>query len=101
MGYETEGDSMEYGSRIFSLSFPWFLVEVKLVLIYNNGKYDIRSINFGNRGINRDRNDYWSGMLLSPSGNLSHTSILYYDYDLHHTISILNTIHGQNTIGKS
>jgi hypothetical protein len=75
------------------------------VRIYENLKVlSSRSINFGNRGINRinrDRNDYWSGMLLSPSGNLSHTSILYYDYDLHHTISILNTIHGQNTIGKS
>jgi hypothetical protein len=92
---------MEYGSRTFSLSFPWFLVEVKLVLIYNNGKYDIRSINFGNRGINRDRNDYWSGMLSSPSGNLPHTSILLRLGFASYTISILNTIHGQNTIGKS
>jgi hypothetical protein len=46
---------------------------VKLVSTDNIGKYDIRSINFRNRGIDDDR----CGRLLLPVGNLSHTSILY------------------------
>jgi hypothetical protein len=100
MGYETEGDSMEYVQNVFAES-PMVFGCGKLVSIYNNGKYDIRSIHFGNRGINRDRNDYWSGMLSSPSRNLPHTSILLRLGFASYTISILNTVHGQNTIGKS
>ena len=42
---------------------------VKLVSTDNIGKYDIRSINFRNRGIDDDR----CGRLLLPVGNLSHT----------------------------
>jgi hypothetical protein len=38
-----------------------------------------RSVNFCNRGINRSHEvTSDDGMLLSPFGNLSHTSILYY-----------------------
>jgi hypothetical protein len=61
-------------------SLPWFWAGV-LVSFYNTENLIFRSINFCNGGINLG-NPRNLGMLLSPLGNLSHTSILYYHQSL-------------------
>jgi hypothetical protein len=53
-------------------SVAWFLCRIIENMIF-------RSINFCNRGIRSLKNASNVGMLLFPFGNLSHTSILYYD----------------------
>jgi hypothetical protein len=60
---------------MFSLGLSW-IFKANIITMEN---MIFRNVNFCNRGINRSHEvTSDDGMLLSPFGNLSHTSILYY-----------------------